>query len=432
MTASSLPPRSRASAAWRDRRLRAALLGALAAVVLHARAPRLACRDFCTYYSAGRLVLEGRAAAAFDREALAAVHRGTHPEPRGVGPWLYSPLWLPPAALIASLPYAEAERATRTVAAVGLGLGLAFVLLRISARARSLGLELAVAAAFVISHPAWIQLAFLNLSWLLFALVAAAWWASAAGRVGASALAWALAVHLKPFVGLALVALWAARQRRLVARAALLAALLAALALPAVGAASYGRYLGFLGQTRIAGVTPYYNKLSLQATVARFQSEPREWVAPRAPVATPAVRLLFWCALPFWAWGVARLRRRPDAALAFTLPFLLLAVPQVWDHTEILLFAALPALSRRYALALAGLLAASVFYNGLQQPLLMEVLRREKPPFALQSLLLYFPALNLLALGAALESRPSADGTGGADGTDDTGGSEPAGDARAA
>ena len=76
-------------------------------------------------------------------------------------------------------------------------------------------------------------------------------------------------------------------------------------------------------------------------------------------------------------------------------------MPQVWDHTEILLFAALPALPRGRALALAALLGASVAYNALQQPLLMEVLRREKPPLALQSLLLYFPALNLLALGAA-------------------------------
>ena len=202
------------------------------------------------------------------------------------------------------------------------------------------------------------------------------------------------------------------------ARAAALALLLAALALPLVGAASWARYAGFLGATRTAGVTPYYNKLSLQATIARFQSEPRDWVSPRAPVATPAVRALFWLALPLWALGLARLRRDPEAALAFTLPFLLLAVPQIWDHTEILLFAVLPSLPRRHAAALAALLAASCFYNALQQPLLHEVLRREKPPFALQSLLLYFPALNLLALGAALSLRRD--------------GSAPAADARAA
>jgi hypothetical protein len=413
---------ARAGAPWRDRRLRALLLGALAAVVLHVRSPRLACRDFCTYYAAGTLALEGRPEAAYDHEALAAAHRAAHAEPRGVGPWLYSPLWLPVVALAAALPFEPAEAVARGAAAAGLGLGLALVLLRISARAGGLGLELAVAAAFVLSHPGWIQLAFLNLSWLLFALVAAAWWASSTGRAGASALAWALAVHLKPFVGLALVALWIARRRRVVGRAALVAVLLAALALPAVGTASWARYLGFLGQTRTAGVTPFYNKLSLQATVARFQSEPRQWVAPRAPVSTPTVRWLFWLALPLWGWGAARLRRHPDAALAFTLAFLLLAVPQIWDHTEILLFAALSALPRGRALALAALLAASVAYNALQQPLLMEVLRREKPPLALQSLLLYFPALNLLALGAALEAATRAG----------TGRSEPAGDARAA
>ena len=68
----------------------------------------------------------------------------------------------------------------------------------------------------------------------------------------------------------------------------------------------------------------------------------------------------------------------------------------------LLLFAVLPALPRRHLLAAAGLLAASFFYNGLQQPLLHEVLRGEKPPLALQSLLLWFPAVNLLVLGAAL------------------------------
>ena len=374
------------------------LFALAAAAIVHLRAPAAPCRDFCTYYSAGSLVREGRPAAAYDRGELAAAHRAAHASSFGVGPWLYSPIWLPAASALAALPFERAEILHRLAGAAALGAGLLFVLLRLASPA----LQAAVAAAFALAHPAWIALVMQNWSWLLFAAVAAAWWAGERGRDGGAGLGWAVAVHLKAFVVLAPVALLVAGRRGIAARAAALAALLAALALPSTGVDSWQRYLGFLGETRTAGVTPFYNKVSLQATVARFESEPRSWVAPRAPVATPAVRLLFWAGLPLYALGLARLRRSPAAALAFTTAFVLLFVPQVWDHTELLLFAALPALPRRYLLAATALLAASCLYNPLQQPLLHEVLRGEKPPLALQSLLLFFPAVNLLVLGAAL------------------------------
>jgi hypothetical protein len=374
------------------------LLAAAAAAFVFVRAPVAPCRDFCTYYAAGRLVRQGRPAAAYDRRELAAAHRAAHASPLGVGPWLYSPIWLPPAAALAAVPFERAEAVHRGLGASALGIGLLFVLLRIP----SPGLRGAVAAACALSHPAWIALAMQNWSWLLFAAAAAAWWAGERGRDGLAGLGWAVAVHLKAFVVLAPVALFVAGRRGIALRAAALAVLLAALTLPATGVAPWQRYLTFLQGTSTGGVTPFYNKLSLQATVARFQSDPRAWVAPREPVVTPVVRSLFWAGLPLFGLGLARLRRRPEAALAFTVAFTLLFVPQIWDHTELLLLAALPALPRRHLLGAAGLLAASYFYNGLQQPLLHEVLRGEKPPLAVQSLLLWFPAVNLLVLGAAL------------------------------
>lgn len=377
---------------------RVALLALVAVGVLWVRSPRLPCRDFCSYFTAGRLALAGTPAAAFEAGQLRSAHKQAHAGALGVGPWLYSPVWLAPAALLATLPFETAERANRLLGAASLALALAFVLARI----RSPALQAAVAAAFALAHPSWIQLPMGNWTFLLFALLAGALLAGERGRDGLAALAWAAAIHLKPFVALALAAVWISGRRRVVVRAAGLGVLLAALALPLTGVASWQRLAGFFGRAPAAGVTPYYNKLSLQATIARFQSAPRDWVRPRAPVATPAVRALFWLALPLGAAGLWRLRRAPEAALAFVFAFLLLAVPQIWDHTYILLFLALPALGSRHAAAVAALLALSVFYNGMQQPLLGQVLAGARPPFALQALLLYFPALALLTLATAL------------------------------
>ena len=86
--------------------------------------------------------------------------------------------------------------------------------------------------------------------------------------------------------------------------------------------------------------------------------------------------------------------------MAWTLLF----VPQVWEHTELLLFAALPGLAPRWRLAVLALLAATFFYGSLQQELLRGVLAGARPAAALEAFLLLYPALNLLVLGAALAS----------------------------
>ena len=101
------------------------------------------------------------------------------------------------------------------------------------------------------------------------------------------------------------------------------------------------------------------------AAAARFLAEPRAWLAPRAPVDSPWIRALVLAGLPLLVWGTLRLRRTPERLAAFSIAWTLLFVPQIWDHTEILLFLVLPALAARWAWALAALLAAHFL---LQRP----------------------------------------------------------------
>jgi hypothetical protein len=390
------PPRSR----WRDGRWRAALLGVVAAPLLLARAPQIAHSDLCTYLAAGRLAGDGEPAAAFDWRRLRARHAELHPGPQGVGPFLYSPLYLLPARALAALPEAAAARANRGFGALCLGLGLSLVLWRVE-RARD---QLLVAAAFVVAHPVWVQLIYQNWTFALLPLVAGAVLAAARGRPGVAGLLWALAVHLKAFLVFGLIALWVAGRRRTAVAAALAAALLAAGSLPATGVESWARWGTFLLRAEAGGVTPFYNKVSLAATVAKLSTEPRDWIRPRAPIGGWAVRGLFWAALPLLALGLWRLRESADAAVAFTVGWILLAVPQIWDHTELLLFLLLPALGPAYLVPLVLLLALTAFYNGALQPLLVAAARGEAPASAVRLLMTVFPALNLAATAAVVAS----------------------------
>lgn len=392
--------RDRQRTGWRDRRLRAALLGAVAVPLLLARAPATPHSDFCTYYAAGRLAAAGDAAAAFDWARLRAGHAELHRGPQGVGPFLYSPLYLLPARAFAALPLARAEQTNRWLGALCLGVGLALLLWRVD-RARD---QLLVAAAFLVAHPVWVQLIYQNWTFALLPLVAGAGVAAARGRPGVAGLLWALAVHLKVFLAFGLLALWVAGRRRTAVAAVVGAALLAAGSLPATGVESWTRWGSFLLRAEAGGVTPFYNKVSVAATVARLSTAPRDWIRPRAPVGGWAVRGVFWAALPLLALGLWRLRDDADAALAFACGWILLAVPQIWDHTELLLFLLLPALAPAYLVPLALLLALTYFYNGALQPLLVAAARGEAPASAVRLLLLVFPALNLAATAAVVAS----------------------------
>lgn len=387
----------------RERWLRALLLALLAAALVSARAPRQRPGDFCTYYAAGRLVLDGHAAAAYDRGALGAAHAAAHGEtPHRIGGFLYSPLLLLPAAAVATLPFPAAQAAHRFAGTLLLALGLALVLRRVGAPA----LELALASAFCLSHTAWTQLIYQNWGIGLFVAVAAAFAAARGGRTLAAGAAWALAGHLKAFLALVAAPLLATRWRRQLAVAALAALLLALLSLPWVGLGAWSAWAASLGGLSARGVTPYYNKVSLAAGLARFAVDPRAWLAPLEPAAVALTRVLLGAGAALLLLAAARLRRDPERLAAAALAAVLLCVPQVWDHTEVLLFAALPALPRRAIWALAGALALSAGYGPLVGAGLERVLRGGLPAAPVAGLLLFYPFLNLALLGTALAAGP--------------------------
>lgn len=389
--------RSRSTPAVR-RAIGSALLAAAAVAVLWVRSPRAEPGDLCSYRAAGALAAEGRPASAYDGGALAEMHRRQHDVPRRVGGFLYSPLWLPPARSLAALPLGAAERANRLAGALALGAGLALVLSRI----RGPALRAAAAAAFCLSHAGWVQLIYGNWTYFLFLALSVALAAGRTGGGAVTALAWGFAIHLKAFTAVALLPLAATRERRRVAAAALATLALAAVALAWSGADAWRAFADTLTGMAERGVTPYYNKVSLAAAAARFVSEPRSWLAPRAPVDALWIRAIALAGLALLAWGTWKLRRAPERLAALSIAWVLLFVPQIWDHTEILLFLVLPALAARWAWALTGLLAATFFYNGAVQDLLDRTLAGEVPPLALRALLLLYPAIALLALATTL------------------------------
>jgi hypothetical protein len=376
------------------------LLAATAAVVVGVRAPAPVHSDFCSYYAAGRLTLEGRAAAAYDAAELERTHRAVHDIGRRAGPFLYSPLTLLPAAALATAPLPEAAAVNRWLGAAALGGGLLLVLLALDGVAAAA----ATALVFVLAHATQVQLVYENWTFALFALTAGAALAARRGRPALAGALAACAVHLKAFVVFAVVPLAAGRRRRVLAWTALVGALLVVVSIAATGVEPWRLFAGQLAGGAEHGVTPFYNKCSLAANLARLASEPREWVAARAPVESWPVRAVFWFGVPLLVWGSWRLRRAPEPALAFGLAWTLLFVPQIWEHTELLLFAVLPALASRWRAIVLGGLALTLFYGGLQQELLRAVLSGTRPAAALEALLLLYPFLNLLVLGAALAS----------------------------
>ena len=384
--------------------MRAALLGLAAGALLLVRSPIEPCVDLCTYYAAGRLVVAGEPARAYERAALSAAHAGTHEGTKRIGGFLYSPVYLPAAGALARLPYPAAEALHRLAGALLLGCGLALVLVRLG----DPRLELALALSFLLSHTAWTQLIYQNWGIGLFAALAAALAAGHRGRGVSAALAWALAGHLKIFVALMAAPLVATRRRRQIVGAAFAALALALLSLPWVGVDSWRAWIGSIGHLSVRGVTPYYNKVSLAAGLARFATDPRAWLAPREPAAELLTRTLLLLGGGVLVAVTARLRRDPERLLAASIAAVLLFVPQVWDHTEILLFVALPALPRRIAWPLAALLALTVGYAPLVARGLAGALGGSAAPALVAGLLMVYPALNLLVLGSALAAGPRA------------------------
>lgn len=364
--------------------------------------------DFCTYYTAGLLLIEGEAERAFDEGELRTRHAELHFE-RNNGAFLYSPLYLFPSALFALLPFRVAEMANHSIALLAIGL-LLFLLLE---RSRSLLLEGALCLAFLLAHVVWCQFDYQNWSFLLALLVAAAWYLTRRGSGWAAGLLWAAAAHLKIYAGLFLAPLAVGGRRRLVALSVGIGLLLALVTLPFVGLASWRAFLGTLIEYAGGGVTPFHHKLSLQASIARYLSEPATWSVEGAGVRHPLVTWLLPLSLPLFLGLLWRRREDWEWGVAATIPYLLLFNPRTWDHSEILLLVVLPALPVRMALFLCALLAASWFYADVVWWRFVGIVRDGDSPALTRLVLLFYPLLNVLALASLmLQPREGSAGRG--------------------
>lgn len=351
--------------------------------------------DFTTYHLAGLLLTEGAPERAFDTRAINERFQELLPSPgRRVGAFMYSPLYLLPASWTTRVSYDTAVVVNQalTLAAI-----LAVLFLALGRR-REPWLAVAVCVAFAVAQPVRAQFVYQNWGVYLVALVAFAWQLTRRGRDWPAALCWALAIHLKLFVGLFLLPLAFAGRWRAAAKSLGATLALAVAALPFVGLGSYLAYGRFLARAAAEGVTPYYNKISLQAGFGRFLTPPAEWLHPTAAVRHPLVLALFWIGLPCFVALVYRHRRELDRTIALTIPFVLLFFPQVWEHTELLVVLLLltPALPRRGAWLLAAALAASAAYVPAVANMMREALAGRGAVASLRLALLFYPALNLL------------------------------------
>jgi hypothetical protein len=200
--------------------------------------------DFLAFYSAGRLVLDGRPGSLYDVTALTAIQRTVIPDPIGVNgymPFINPPFVAVAFALLAGLT-PETARATWTLIGVALFLASAIGLTR-SLRGRDRLLAIVLLAA---SFPVYHALAEGQLSLLLLASGIGALAAARGGRWTLAGLA-LIPFWLKPpllLVPLVLLVL-ARRWRALMATMAGGVAL-AAVSLPFTGLVPYERYVGYL------------------------------------------------------------------------------------------------------------------------------------------------------------------------------------------
>ena len=425
-----------------------AVIAALAIVAFtaHGGGPR----DFCTYYTAGLLANEDGAAAAFDLDRLNQRHTQLHPDSgRRVGSFYYSPLFLAPAALLARLDFETAEIANQLLILLALGGILYFVL----EAPRSKWLLALLFLAFVLGDPVRIQFLYQNWTAVFVLLVVLALRQTLRGSYASAVLFWALALHLKLYAGLFLVPLWFIRSRRpnphtsiadvsaspaaaspssnaasspdrvpdessrvggtrrLALGALAVFFLLLALTMPWTGFDAPAKYLGALTDEAGGGLTVFYNQISIPATLARFARTPLDWVTSNRLVDSLPLKALLWFALAGFAFAVWKLGRLsaadngPARALALTVPFLLLFVPKMWDHGELLFFAlfAVGVLSRRLEAFAAAFFVLTFAYFPLVQHLLEQTLRGEAPPCQLKALLFSYPLLNLLAASALIQ-----------------------------
>ena len=357
--------------------------------------------DFCTYYTAGHLAAEGEPASTYDFDDINARHTELHAaEGKRVGPFFYSPLFLKPATSLSRLSFESARFVNQLLILLSLG-GILFMLLE---RTESLWIKSLLCVAFVVTDPVTNQFIYQNWSAHMGLFVALALFFMARKRDLSAALFWALAIHLKAYIGLFLLPILLAGRRRLAVATVIAGLLLALVSLPWVGVGSYATYVQtMLDQTGDA-MSYFFNQVSIQSTIARYEFPPGRWPASNEPSSLPFLEWILWLALPLYALLVYRLRRDEWRALAITIPFLLLFVPKIWDHSQILFFALLltGVLARRTKAILLAYLLLSFAYFPLVQHVLLEAIRGTGSTATAHGLLLYYPILNLLAAAAIL------------------------------
>jgi hypothetical protein len=263
-----------------------------------------------------------------------------------------------------------------------------------------------------VSDPVTNQFIYQNWSAHLGLFVALALFFTVRGKNLAAALFWALAIHLKAYISLFLIALFIVGRRRLAVTILVAGLLLMAVGLPWTGIESYATYIDAMREQSAGWITYFHNQVSLPATIARYEFPPSKWPSSMVAPSLAAVEWLFWLSLPLWGWLVWRLRDDLARALALTVPYLLLFVPKIWDHTQILFFALFltGVLARRTTTTLLAYLLLSFAYFTLVQHLLGEAIKGTISTATLHATLLYYPVLNVLALAAVLAPRSRTGG----------------------
>lgn len=379
--------------------LRATLLAGAAASSLLLHTPSVPGSDLESYVAAGRLQREGRPEAVYDPKSLREAHLLAGGVGRVGGFWS-SPLWLPLAERLAELPSLEAKRVNRLLLVAANAIGLAF-LLHLLAQP---GWQLATAVSFALAHPVRAGLAFGNWGAFLFAFLGFATWGLVRGSKAAAAIGVGFACHLKLWAAWGPLALLRLRDRWVwLVSAGGGVLLLAVLGGVLTGFGAWQRWLRALIEYGEQGVTPYYNKVSLAAAVARFFADPRAWVAPREPLLPELTQGLSALGLGVVvAIGLSRRWNDPLTRWAAGWVLTLLAVPTVWDHGYVLLFLAVPALSLyRRGLLLLALAGSGVYPYGAAW-LLRRTLQGELEPGLVAAYFAIYPLLGLWTLWALL------------------------------
>jgi hypothetical protein len=357
--------------------------------------------DDCTYVTAGHLTVEGDASASYDQQAINARHRELHPEEgKRIGPFFYSPIFLRAAAPMAGMSFESARLLNQLLILLSIG-GILFLLLQ---RTESGWLKALICLIFVVSNPVTTQFLYQNWSAHLGLFVALALYFMVEKKNLPAAIAWALAIHLKAYIALFLVPLLFAGRRRLAAAIVVTGLVLVVVSLPWVGIDSYTAYAEAMRDEAGDTITYFFNQVSVQSTLARYEYPPGKWPSSNTESSFGILGWIVWLSLAIWLALLYRLRHDEWRALAITIPYLLLFIPKIWDHSQILFFGLLlvGVLARRTKAILLAYLLLSFPYFSLVQHTLLEAIKGTGSVGTAHAVLLYYPVLNLLAAAAIL------------------------------